>query len=91
MKQATTYMELYNQCMKTGKMPENGLCNALPKVLKGKYFELIKPTDEDFISLLINGEPGIFWGRESMNYRTNDFTHLRQTLVLLMAALNNEL
>jgi len=77
--------------MRTGKMPRRGLCSALPTKLKGVIFTTVIPTKNNILELGEKGKPTSFWGRENWRYNESTFTPLRQTLVLLMAALNNEL
>lgn len=83
------YLKIYKEWMERGKMPKDGLC-----LYFGKYHKLLRlfrPTDEDFEELYRLGLPGVYWGRESFYYKRDDFTPLRQTIVLFMAAMNNEL
>lgn len=87
-----TYLEFYEQCMETGKMPKKGLCKALPKRLKhrGILLIMLSPTGLDETQLLIENAPTVYWGLGNWEYEYDDFTPLRQTLVLLMAAIAGE-
>lgn len=86
------YLKFYKKCVKTGKIPKNGLCECLPQ----KSIDLISPSSEDLVILeeeeLLTG----YWGSGLRYYnlphdKAYKFTPLRQTLVLLLAAINNEL
>lgn len=87
-----TYLEFYEQCMIVGKMPKKGLCNALPKNLKNtqNIFGIVRPTKQDETELVARKLPCSYWGLEDWKYEYDDFTPLRQTLVLLMAAIAGE-
>ena len=86
----TPYLDFYYHCMKTGLMPTWGLCN------KFKHCELFKLIDPEV------GHNITYWGFElpwpkkaaNPNYMDEvrfSFTPLRQTIVLFLAAMNNEL
>lgn len=90
--------------MQEGSLPYNGLCACAEGYLIDKeIFELVTPTDEDFKALLRHGfiavENGGYWGSGTLLHnnetqpdeRVLAFSPLRQTIVLFMAALNNEL
>lgn len=81
------YLEFYNKCMTTGVMPykENketcgGLCSIFPR---SEELKLMSPDDKRLW----------YWGHsdEYWNGDGTTFTELRQTIVLFMAAMNNEL
>lgn len=99
MKKKTPYLDLYNEWMKTGYLPNDGLCSSIPKRLKVNKFRFIEPTDEDLIILYHEGKSIIYWGcdiprsssKYTMYYSPRSFNPLRQNLTLLCAALNNEL
>jgi hypothetical protein len=91
MKHNKKYFQFYKDCMITGKLPKIGLCNCFP------YDSLFE---------LFSEGPGerrpVFWGYGGVGLHTNSiisdivkrahkFTPLRQTIVLLMAAMNGEL
>lgn len=50
-----------------------------------ELFELMKPTSHDEV---VSDD---YWGRADWEEQTGEFNGLRQNLVLLMCALNNEL
>jgi len=89
------YLKFYKECMETGKLPIHedgdygGLCFCLDK---DENFTLLKPIND-----------GGYWAYDGSNIYEEDldrktapivkqkFTTLRQTIVLFMAAMNNEL
>lgn len=80
------YLPLYYEWMKSGFTSDEGLCNSLP--------------DDKYTSQLLSlfrpyGISYIYWGYGEENANTydviNKFTPLRQTIILFMAAINNEL
>lgn len=94
------FLECYNKWMKTGRMPKDGLCNSLPdQLIESEAWKMCKRTKYDTIV-----ECEVYWAYE---FDTNDpqynydkynyddryyaFTPLRQTLILLAAAINGEL
>lgn len=80
------YLPFYNKCIKSGKIPDWGLCYSFHG---NSFFQLIDPE---------NGRHESYWGYSEsvsdyvdyVSVRT-EFTPLRQNIVLLMAAMNNEL
>lgn len=79
------HLQFYMYCMKNGRMPFIGLCrcayyNIISSDILDKYF-----TPEDFSDAIS------FWASGEKGDREFVFTKLRQTIVLFMAALNNEL
>jgi hypothetical protein len=78
------YLKLYYEWIKTGVIPSNGLCSIF---CHDELFQLIDPERGDRIT---------YWGHEAENTvcdieKWYEFTPLRQNVVLLMAAMNNEL
>lgn len=86
------YLPLYYEWLKTGRLPErdntSGLCTFLGSDFKHYFPDPNKKTG--------------FWGYDAKEYEDRDeyvawydfatkFTPLRQTIVLFMAALNDEL
>lgn len=67
-----------------------GLCASIPKEYKNQ-FSLIRPTHkEKHQSLIEDGHGIIFWGKK-IDQGVRAYTPLRQTIVLLICAMNNEL
>jgi hypothetical protein len=90
MKKKSRYLPLYKEWMEKGSIPGIGLCGSLDK--EGR--ELLKnfvPTD-----LMEADYSSWYWG-SGLKYSDDvieqmySFTPLRQTIVLLMAAMNDEL
>ena len=87
------YLEYYHEAMKTGKLPgKNGLCMDLdlPRT--------ITPTTEDRHQLSNEGFCSAYWGAGlpaelfmQGDRLETEFTPLRQTIVLFLAAMNDEL
>lgn len=95
-----TYLDFYYKFMKTGKMTNyyepkeifygGGLCNALPyTLLMEEPFELIYPTPGDKPVSVAFWADGV--DKHDYNKRRFEFTPLRQTLLLLCAAMSDEL
>lgn len=87
------YLKYYREWMKAGRMPYEGLCSTLFDDLSKGFSEFytIFPTSKDLSRLKKKGLSWIYWGSDSGDWQEFVFTPLRQNLVLLMAALNNEL
>ena len=86
------YLKYYKEWMKDEKLPSFSLCFSLPEKLRmNKYFNLIKPTNDDLINLSDENKNLVYWGSDSYHVKMFQFTELRQTLLLIAAALNNEL
>jgi len=89
-------IELYKEWMETGAIPKRGLCWSLPE----KYLidlSLFRPNTEEENELWENGLTIVYWGSglntlsSSMYNLEHKFTDLRQTIVLLICAMNNEI
>jgi hypothetical protein len=94
-----TFLDFYHACMETGKMPGYGLCDRVHKLHRRKI-KLFHPTQEDLDNLFKLGKDRIYWGSglktswyfdPAYEINKHKFTPLRQTIVLLCAAINNEL
>lgn len=88
------HLQFYMDCMTKGCMDDFGLCNAL----KSKdTLDLFLPTDDDIKTLKEEGLSVLYWGsglsldNKYDHQRYWVLTPLRQTIVLFMAAINNEL
>lgn len=86
------HLQFYIDCMNNGgKMPviqksiyKGGLCSMADGGL----------ISQEIFELFSYGQPSVlYWASDSewYNYNKHGFTELRQTIVLLMAAINNEL
>lgn len=78
------HLQFYMDCISDEIMPQVGLCNCgWTGLIDGNLLLLFKPEDAsvfDYWASGIKHNPCAF-----------NFTELRQTIVLFMAALNNEL
>jgi hypothetical protein len=78
-----------------GKMIAGGLCDEVqysyPSTIKEKkLFGLVNPTDEDEEELDREGLASLFWGSGLGGSATGILTPLRETLLCLCAAVNEE-
>lgn len=83
------FLDFYKECMKNSKkMPNDGLCRNL-----GRRIDPVKPTKQDIIKLDREDLSASYWGSGLAYWDLNKchkFTPLRQTLVLLLACINEE-
>lgn len=86
------YLNFYYTNLKRGHLLHDGLCNC-DNINKNKLM-LFEPTCNDYTELDIENKSSAYWGA-GVNYesphKAYGFTDLRQTIVLFMAAMNNEL
>lgn len=85
-KKTSKHLQFYMDCMHKGRMPRVGLCScAVHEYIDESLLETFIP--DNTLTTAFS-----FWasGRQNKNC-FYVFTPLRQTIVLLMAALNNEL
>lgn len=86
------YLPLYYKWIESGKLPSPGLCACFGKI---DLFQLMYPsahTWDDFYYWGYDGsEPSLNASFEVADKRAFTFTELRQNIVLLLAAMNNEL
>lgn len=91
-KKTKIFLPKYYEWMKTMDIDGSGLCCCFTKKRHQRFINAITPTLEDIYDLSNEGLSTICWGiGEKYEYGRPTFTPLRQNLVLLMAALNNEL
>lgn len=90
----------YKEWMETGSLGHTGLCCVFEQRRKGilseyeSTFDLFRPDHEDYFNLNREDLATTFWGSGVSLYDDNrlfTFTPLRQTIVLLMCAMNDEL
>lgn len=88
------HLLFYMDCIGSLKMPCYGLCDcACVGFIDDIVFDLLLPTNKELIELQREGLSTFFWASgkpTDFNY-LGSFTPLRQTIVLFMACLNNEL
>lgn len=91
------YLEDYKRFMETGRMDAMGLCSQYDKEDRSdRKLKIMRPDSNDLDNLRRQGLPRRYWGYgfKISPYNTKEFftfTPLRQTILLFMAALNNEL
>lgn len=89
------FIDLYYDWMKEESLPSDGLCLSIPDELHG-VFENLCPPDEELNLLEADGFDIAFWASEKLKDDSYyecayQFNPLRQNIVLLCAAINNEL
>ena len=84
----------YENWMETGELPENGLCKCLSGTKYKSTLDLFKPSRKEKFELVAIEFSYGYWG-SGLAYSDNDkyakFTPLRQTIVLLILAIHDEL
>lgn len=87
-------IEEYENWMETKELPDNGLCGCLKGTEYRDTLRLFIPSSKDFTELFRNSLDLAYWG-SSLAYNDNgrfySFTPLRQTIVLLILAIHDEL
>lgn len=89
-----SFMAFHQLIMKKGEMPNPGLCGFIQHQSSNmkEIFELVTPTSDDLDKLEHRGNKSAkFWGSESESMEAFKLTPLRETILLLCAAINNEL
>ena len=82
------YLDLYKRWVEDGYMLCPGLCTAFGG---DTIFGVMCPTSADILELKYEGCTTMYWGSDDWSNKIYEFTELRQTIVLFMAALNDEL
>lgn len=83
------YLKMYREWMEAGKMPNSGLCFYFQH---DELFGLFVPSSLEEIELTTEKLPVLFWGAETYKELAQfGFGPRRQTIVLFLAAMNNEL
>jgi hypothetical protein len=92
------HLQFYKDCMKRGLLPKSGLCINTEDSggpLSEELLHLFIPTEDELIKLAEKGHSTSYWGSgvitNDYDILYDEFSPLRQTIVLLMACLNNEL
>jgi len=86
-------IDLYKEWMETGKLPDWGLCNSIPK----EYWEtldLFEPSQDEESQLDYEGLSWNYWASGLPTNHKDEkygFTPLRQTIVLLICAMKDEI
>jgi len=93
----TPWLDFYKKASKSGircyyvRTLKTGLCGALPAWMTIGLRGQFHPTKKDIKSLQLVGDEVTFWGSGDPRPLLGQFTPLRQTIVLFMAAINGEL
>lgn len=86
------YLKLYREWVKPkGFLQTGSICMEFNYRYHYPEYSLIEPTSADIKKIKRAGHDAAYWGSGNYSIRWGIFTPLRQNLVLLMAALNNEL
>ena len=94
------YFKLYEQWMESGELPLRGLCACLGREANDNMpsIEWFKPSREDFPefyrSMHISGGWWGYDGEPHESYKVNqqyEFTPFRQTILLFLAAMHDEI
>lgn len=93
----TQHLDFYYECLEKNRLPHKGLCTCVDKGLisPGLFIRFI-PNSEELWSLSMNGL-SLGWWASDVEFlgdtftKEYGFTELRQNIVLLMAAMNDEL
>ena len=94
MKKKPYYLNCYKKWLSVGSMPDEGLCICFAHDdLTHSEVKQFEPNDSDLKQYKIRRKSGgTYWGSDSSSDpRYHEFTPLRQTIVLFLAAMNNEL
>lgn len=87
-------IDLHKEWMEKGGFFNLGLCNALPTQKYKNTLQKFVPSKDEQEQLRYSGYCDIYWGSGLFNNdwkRFSYYTPLRQTIVLLICAMNNEL
>lgn len=90
----TRLIDLYKEWMEKGRLPNGGLCVSLNCEYEDSLKEYFYPTPTEFKSLSHEGYEPTYWASGLPSDHKDEycgFTPLRQTIVLLICAIHNEL
>jgi hypothetical protein len=103
-KKITPHLDFYYEHIKTGLLGKHigyfdnvyakwgGLCQSMMYTsMCNELLDLFEPTEYDKKWLRWEGYSTVYWGEGRKTGKFGEFTELRQTIVLFMAAMNNEL
>jgi len=88
-------IDLYKEWMETEDLSGDGLCSSLPKHYL-ESFEHFSPSQQEIHELGNQMFSTLYWGSglkcyDHIDLRARKFTPLRQTIVLLICAMHDEL
>lgn len=95
------FLKLHEALINKGDGKHIYLCNEITEgrnylnitwpTVELMIFDLIKPDLDDKMELLASGDPTYVWGNYGTNGEKSEYNSFRQTIVLLCAAVNDEL
>jgi hypothetical protein len=90
------HLDFYIKCMNDGKLPMEGLCSCYRYIDYEMLEDLFSPDENDIKGLREKDMCYTYWASEAASddfgeQCTRSFGPLRQTIVLFMAAINDEL
>lgn len=96
MKKPGKYLKFYYECMESGLIPDEGLCNCENFINVSEFKEIFEPEELEKSELRRSGLSSLYWGSglpvfDDTFSKKRTFSELRQNMVLLLAAMNNEL
>jgi hypothetical protein len=83
----------YKEWVEKGRLPKNGLCFSVPNKYKDSLY-LFVPTDDDLDELVKLGISGFYWASGLTIFDLNKkqaLTPLRETIILLICAMHDEI
>lgn len=85
-------IDLHKEWMEKGNLNgHGGLCNALMRTDYSKHLTIFNPTKKELVTHANDGYSAVWWGEKESDIRWGAYTPLRQTIVLLICAMNDEL
>lgn len=87
------FLDLYKECEELGKLPTRGLCVCMNGFEMNSILELLMPTKQELSEIEREGHEYVYWASGlPVDHRDEvyGFTPLRQTIILLCAALIGE-
>jgi hypothetical protein len=88
-----TLIEHYKEWVEKGGLPKWGLCNSVPKKYK-KSLLLFEPTLYELNEVIDSGMSGLYWASGLTMFDLNKkqaLTPLRETIILLICAMHDEI
>ena len=86
-------IERYKEWANEGQLPRYGLCGSVPNEYKGSL-RLFEPTDDELDGLANLGISGFYWASGLGMFDPNKkqaLTPLRETIILLICAMHDEI
>lgn len=92
-----TLLQHHIECCETGVIPTNGLCSMLDFIseeLFNQFKELFYPSEIEKQQIILEEKSFLYWAsglHVNDDNKSRAYTELRQNIVLLLCAINNEL